>query len=250
MIRLTRTNPPAAMTDDWVADRTAKFINNRKLRVWDETFLKDALLAMSANKCAYSEIRLQEEGKIMEVEHFLPKSTYPDQVLQWPNLLPSSRHCNNAKREKDPTIYPIINPFEDEPKDHLYILDYMLFGKTQKGRNSAIILKLNDPDHLLTPRREIGTAVRMALYAQFERIKRFSVDGLTPDEKLSITASLENLLKQGQAKEPYSATVSTTILDDPHYIEIKTFVKVNSFWSDDLQKLEDELSRLRLNTSP
>ncbi len=250
MIRLTRTNPPVEMTDAWITEQTAKFKANKELRVWAVPFLRKALLIMSGYKCAYSEIKLEEEGKIMEVEHFLPKGKYEDQVLDWRNLLPSSRHCNNAKLEKDPAVYPIINPFEDDPKDHLYILDYMLFGKTQKGKNSAVILKLNDPDHLLTPRRDVGAAVRGALYMQHERINRFAADGLTLGEELQIAASLENLLKQGQAKEPYSATVATTILDDPHYAEIKTFAQTTGFWSNDLQTLEDELNRLRLDTKP
>ena len=98
MVQLVRTEPPAEMTAEWVEKQTAKFIANPELRVWDVPFLKKALLEMSAYKCAYSEIRLQEEGKLMEVEHFFPKASYPERVLEWSNLLPSSRHCNNAKR--------------------------------------------------------------------------------------------------------------------------------------------------------
>lgn len=250
MIRLTRTDPPAEMTAEWIAEQTAKFIANTELRVWSVDFLKKALLDMSRYKCAYSEIRLQQEGKIMEVEHFLPKSSYPNQVLDWDNLLPSSRHCNNAKRERDPAKLPIVNPIDDEPKEHFYMLDYTLFGRTQKGKNSVIILKLNDDDQLITPRREVGIAVRAELYKQYENINRLTADGLTPDEELRITASLENLLKQGLPREPYSATVSTTILDDPHYKLIKAFLRTNVIWSDDLQALEDELTHLRLDTKP
>lgn len=250
MIRLKRTDPPVEMTSDWVAEQTAKFTANSDLRVWSVDFLKKALLAMSSNKCAYSEIRLQEEGKIMEVEHFLPKKTYKHLVLDWNNLLPSSRHCNNAKLERDPSTYPIINPVLDEPKEHLYLIDYALYGRSQKGKNSIIILKLNDADHLLTPRREVGMAVRAELYKQYEQTVRLSADGVTPDGELKITSALENLMKQGLAKEPYSATVSTTILSDPHYEFIKTFLLNNGFWSNSLQALETELDLLRLDTKP
>lgn len=250
MIKLTRTAPPTEMTDEWVAEQTAKFIANKELRVWSEEFLKKALLGMSGYKCAYSEIKLGEEGKIMEVEHFLPKAIYKSLVLDWNNLLPSSRHCNNTKLERDPTEHPIINPVDDDPRDHLYLLDYTMYGRTQKGKNSIIILKLNDSDHLITPRREVGAAVRTELFKQYEWMLRFSADGITPDEELRIIASLENLMKQGRAKEPYSATVSTTVLDDPHYLLLKTFLFANTLWSNDLQVLEDELMRLRLDTKP
>lgn len=250
MIRLKRTDPPPEMTAEWIAEQTARFIADNELRVWSVDFLKKALLTMSGNKCAYSEIRLQQEGKIMEVEHFLPKKKYPNQVLDWNNLLPSSRHCNNAKRERDPTIHPIVNPIDDEPREHFYMLDYTLFGRTQKGKNSVIVLKLNDDEQLVTPRREVGTAVRMELYKQYEQIGRFSADGISPDEELRIVASLENLMKLGLPKETYSATVSTTILDDPHYNLIKDFLQKNAIWSDDLQILEDNLTLIRLDTKP
>lgn len=250
MIKLTRTDPPTEMTDEWVSEQTAKFIANKELRVWSVDFLKQALLEMSGYKCAYSEIKLQKEGKIMEVEHFFPKATYKSLVLDWNNLLPSSRHCNNAKLERDPAKHPIINPIDDDPQDHLYLLDYTMYGRTLKGRNSIIILKLNDSDHLITPRREVGAAVRAELFKQYEWMLRISADGITPNEELRIVVSLENLMKQGRAKEPYSATVSTTILDDPHYLILKTFLFVNTLWTNDLQALEDELMRLRLDTKP
>ncbi|WP_138994557.1 hypothetical protein [Larkinella sp. C7] len=250
MIRLVRTEPPVEMTAEWVEKQTAKFISNQELRVWDFSFLKKALLEMSAYKCAYSEIQLHEEGKLMEVEHFLPKSIYPNQVLDWLNLLPSSRHCNNAKREKDPNKYPLVNPITDNPKEHFYMLDYILFGRTQKGKNSVIVLKLNDEQQLISPRREIGIAVRTELHKQYQQVIKLADDGLTPDEEIRITASLENLMNLGKATKPYSATVATVLLDDPHFKRIKTFFVGNALWSDELQLLEQELANLRLDTAP
>ncbi|WP_421828708.1 hypothetical protein [Larkinella sp.] len=250
MIRLVRTEPPVEMTAEWVEKQTAKFILNKELRVWNESFLKKALLQMSNYKCCYSEIRLQEEGKIMEVEHFLPKSVYSKQVLDWSNLLPSSRHCNNAKLERDPNEHDIVHPINDEPKEHFYLVDYILRGRTKKGRRSVIILKLNDVEHLVEPRRKIGLAVQGELYKQFEKIDELSADGLTSDEKLRIVSALENLMIQGRAKEQYSATVATVLLTDPHFSLIKNFIMSNDLWSDELQLLEQELTNLRLDTAP
>ncbi|MGA0556392.1 hypothetical protein ACO2Q8_07070 [Larkinella sp. VNQ87] len=238
------------MTAEWVEKQTARFLANRELRVWNEVFLKKALLQMSSYKCCYSEIRLQEEGKIMEVEHFLPKSIYPNQVLDWNNLLPSSRHCNNAKLERDPNKFQIVHPINDNPREHFYMLDYMLFGRTVKGRNAVIVLKLNDEEQLVEPRRKVGLAVRAEIYKQYEQIIKMSADGFTSDEELKISSSLENLMSQGQVKEPYSATIATVLLDDPHFLFIKNFLLGNDLWSEDLQLLEQKLTLVRLDTAP
>jgi hypothetical protein len=112
------------------------------------------------------------------------------------------------------------------------------------------VLKLNDEEHLVEPRRKIGKALREELYKQFENAERLAANGLTPEEELKIAFALENLLKQGKANEPYSATVATTILNDPHYERIRTFMVKNMIWSYALQVLESELDMLRLDTKP
>lgn len=96
MIRLYRPNCPQQLTDTVKDELTQEFINTGK-NVWAKTYIKSALLAMSHNKCAYCECKLDEESKYMEVEHFLPKDDYPNQVVDWNNLLPSCKRCNTKK---------------------------------------------------------------------------------------------------------------------------------------------------------
>ncbi|MES2518709.1 MAG: HNH endonuclease domain-containing protein [Bacteroidota bacterium] len=159
MIQLKAVPPPPELTSEVVNKLTERFMQDGS-SVWKEDYIKKALLEMSNYKCAYSEIRLQEEGKYMEVEHFLPKSIHKDKVVEWDNLLPASKFCNGKKGDR---TNPIIHPVRDNPKEHLYMVDYVLYGKTKKGRDSVIVLGLNDPEHLIQPRFKIREAIKNEL---------------------------------------------------------------------------------------
>src|SRR5437868_15151041 len=93
MIRLTRPPSPAELTQQVQQELTALFKADGKV-VWDRGFIKDTLRLMSSGKCSYCECSLGEESKYLEVEHFADKHSYPDQVVDWLNLLPACKHCN------------------------------------------------------------------------------------------------------------------------------------------------------------
>lgn len=245
MIRLKAVPPPPELTPSVVAELTVKFQHDGS-SVWNKDYIKKALLEMSHYKCAYSEIKLQEEGKDLQVEHFLPKSVFPDKVLEWDNLLPSSNFCNRKKLNR---TQPIVHPIRDIPKEHLYMVDYVIYGRTQIGKNSVIILGLNDPEHLLKPRAEIRLAIQYELHKQYGHVKAFDQN---PDstKELEISHALENLLKQGSRKESYSATVATTILNDPHYLEIKHIFEMHNIWNKELEELGAELKYCALDIKP
>lgn len=245
MIKLEAVPPPSQLTPQLVVELTAKFEQD-KSAVWNKDFIKNRLLELSNGKCAYSEIKLQEEGKYMEVEHFLPKSVHPDKVVEWDNLLPVSKFCNTKKGDK---ANPIVHPVRDEPKEHLYMIDAMIFGKTQKGKNAVIILGLNDSEQLLTPRSEIRRAVQVELNKQYNQVDSFTKI-LDSTKALEITNSFENLLKQGTRKEAYSSTVATTILNDPHFLEIKKVFQANNLWTSEMEVLEKELKFCALDIKP
>jgi hypothetical protein len=245
MIQLKAVPAPTELTAEVVAKLTTKFQQDGS-SVWKEDYIKKALLEMSNYKCAYSEIRLQEEGKYMEVEHFLPKKIHPDKVVEWDNLLPASKFCNGKKGDR---INPIIHPARDNPKEHLYMVENVIYGKSHKGCNAVIILGLNDPDHLLKPRSEIRSATQNELHKQYVQVVNFSQNP-NENQELEIINALENLLKNGNRKEAYSATIATTILNDPHYAEIKRIFNDFNIWSVELQKLEEELTYCSLDVKP
>jgi hypothetical protein len=245
MIQLQAVPSPTELTAEVVAKLTTKFQQDGS-SVWKENYIKKALLEMSNNKCAYSEIRLQEEGKYMEVEHFLPKSVHPDKVVEWDNLLPASKFCNGKKGDRTNLI---VHPVKDIPREHFYLVDYTLYGKTKLGRDSIIVLGLNDPEHLIQPRLKIREATKSELGKQYLQVTRFT-QYPNVNQELEVINALENLLKNGNRKEAYSATIATTILNDPHFAEIKSIFIRHNIWDIQLQKLEDELTFCSLDVKP
>ena len=79
--------------------------------------VKTVLFETSHFKCAYCETI--STGNYLEVEHFRPKSIYRDLTLEWSNLLPSCKKCNLKKRNFDTGLYPIIDPYVEDPENFL-----------------------------------------------------------------------------------------------------------------------------------
>jgi len=60
--------------------------------------VKDALVKMFYGKCAYCESRITVVT-YGQIEHFYPKSAYPDKTFAWDNLLLSCDKCNNTQHK-------------------------------------------------------------------------------------------------------------------------------------------------------
>lgn len=75
--------------------------------------LVSALRAMADGKCAYCEC-----VDPRDVEHFYPKSWYPERMFRWDNLLFVCKTCNLDKKERFPTDGAqslLIEPSAEDP---------------------------------------------------------------------------------------------------------------------------------------
>ena len=50
----------------------------------------------------------------MEVEHFHPKSLYPNEVISWENLLPICKRCNSSKGADSEPVLRALGVDADE----------------------------------------------------------------------------------------------------------------------------------------
>lgn len=136
--------------------------------------VKNALIAMFHGYCAYCEsnIRVTSYGAI---EHFHPKSRYPEKTFTWTNLVLSCDRCNDRGHKGD--NFPLdeagrpllIDPTLEEPTQHLQFawdeaLNLVYFVPLdKKGEQTIEIFDLNGVrgrKELLTARRDKAEMIR------------------------------------------------------------------------------------------
>lgn len=235
MIKLSVTPAPSFLTIGLVEELTNKFLEDNSKRVWNRSDLKKALFDLSYGKCVYSEAKLGEEGKYMQVDHFYPKSKYPHRVLEWGNLLPCINVCNSKKKDCDPNRTPIVNPFTDNPKDYFFVLNgriYPINRKNLKAINTIEKCDLNNDRHFRTVRYKIEIGLKERLEDIFTIYKSDSLSGIK---------RLKSLMNDCGRTSSYSATKSTVILSNDNFGNMRRCMLNAGQWSDEFIRLEEEL---------
>lgn len=238
MIKLVRGVKPKYLTDKKVKELTEDFKKDRTKTVWKSNKIGTNLLKSSFYKCAYCECKLQREDSYMQVEHFKDKDTFPDDVVNWDNLLPSCGRCNRKKWTLDVTITPIINPYDDNPKQHLKLQAFRLYAKDNKGDSTIKKLFLNDDERVVLPRFLAANEISRQLH-------ELSSDLSDLDK---IRNGITTLLQSCQADQPYSAFLSHTLHSDRDYKDLKTLLERKSLWDADLNDLHQNSSDLALES--
>ncbi len=113
---------------------------------------------MFSGKCAYCEsfILHIDYGHI---EHYHPKSIFPEYTFDWNNLLLACGVCNGSqfKGNKFPITNEqplLLNPCKDDPTEHLnfdfdpYTNLASIYGRTPRGEKTEILMGLNRPELL------------------------------------------------------------------------------------------------------
>jgi uncharacterized protein (TIGR02646 family) len=131
--------------------------------------IKDALVAMFHGKCAYCESKISHVD-YGHIEHFKPKSRFPDLTFEWTNLLLSCPICNGSEYKSDRFPLeteggPLVNPCDELPAEHFeFVFDPVaklatVIGKTARGQTTEAIVGLNRYDL-----REYRSKIVMMLY--------------------------------------------------------------------------------------
>ncbi len=244
MIKLSRNFTPMFFNPTNIQELTEEFIESGK-NVWNIDEVKKPLLKISYFKCAYCECKVDVESNYLEVEHFKDKNRYPNKVLEWNNLLPSCKRCNGSKGTHDVNHEMIINPCDEDPRDHFFIDLYRLKNKSYLGENSIDILDLNNTERVVFKRFEIGEAILNSLNDALEKLKKFEDNGSTRS-KNRIQAHLESLLKECIPKAQYSATSATVLHNQKIYSEIRNKMIVLNIWADYLEEMHKSSINIKL----
>ncbi|MBI5558340.1 MAG: TIGR02646 family protein [Deltaproteobacteria bacterium] len=162
MIKIVRSPKPKVLERHEIAwtnvllDASTEEGKKRAEKKYQHREIKDALLVMFHDKCAYCESKISHIA-YEQIEHFRPKSKFPELTFEWTNLLLSCPICNGLAYKGDHFPEeteggPLINPCEDMPDEHLdfvFDLDARLatvVGKTARGETTKKLLGLNRDD--------------------------------------------------------------------------------------------------------
>lgn len=114
-------------------------------RRYGEKDIKDIIRLETHNKCAYCESIVSHVCP-GDIEHILPKKYRPDLVFEWSNLTLACEECNRTRKSDyyNP-MEPLINPYIDDPSNHLIAAGPYIFHKAgdKKGELTEKILGIN-----------------------------------------------------------------------------------------------------------
>ena len=180
MIKIQRTAEPQILSDHketWKKDYLEASLayhasNTSKNRRRKETSgkrynhreVKKALRQMCNGKCAYCESHVSHVSH-EHIEHYKPKSKYPDLCFEWDNLLLCCAICNGKqyKGDKFPLKNeggPFVNPCKENPDDFFefefdkYAGTANVIPKNIRGATTEKEIGLNRPD-LVRHRSEV-----------------------------------------------------------------------------------------------
>lgn len=253
MIKVERAPKPEKLTDELQSQLTEEFKKDKTKPVWNKAFIKKALLEESNNKCVYCECMIGKGYKEMHVDHFHYKDKYEDEVLMWDNLNPSCPQCNKNKSTHDTYKEPIVNPFNDDPKEFFYLKNYRYYSKNDSVmpivQKTIDVLGLNDTDKIVKFRFEIGDALSNKIKEIYDNANNNKTQ-LTTDigEKNKVLRGCRNILSKGTKTAPFSAFMATIIKNDEYYAKTKELLKELDLWDEELDVLDKEVDLLKMAT--
>ena len=152
MHKVERNNGPNELKN---LDKKLQNIDINTLNVSNEwtkftrTKLKEETLSnlkdMYAGYCSYCEVDV-ESVAYGHIEHFRPKSIYPNLMFDYNNLHYVCPKCNQNKGYKFDE--KMIDPSFDNPEEHIYFVGTEAKSYDERGAYMIEILKLNDPERL------------------------------------------------------------------------------------------------------
>lgn len=255
MIRIIRTERPVELTDAVQKALTNAFIADNKKTVWNQPCIREGLLAMTHEKCCYCERKVGAGNTDMHVDHFKPKSLYPQEVVVWNNLLPACADCNRSKSDHDTVKEPIINPTEEDPRQYFYLKDYRYkafdTNENSKANVTIDILDLNDLNKKCIIRYNIAAKLLEKL-SEINRFAKEHREELATDtrKRNRVVRACRDLLSLCIPSAAYSAFTATALQNDSDYIELRDLLKKANQWGEDLERLDQESKKCVYKTAP
>jgi uncharacterized protein (TIGR02646 family) len=165
--------------------------------------IKIELRKETSDKCCYCECKVTQVYA-GDVEHIIPKSAYPRLTFTWTNLSFSCWVCNNRKRDFLNRQNPLLNPYRDDPSNHIRSFGPFLAHLNGNTRAELTLrrLHLNRPD--LRERRKEALDSVLRLLDKYHNEQDADLKSLLHGE----------LLDCASPNNEFSSTVRQFIIDN------------------------------------
>ena len=153
-LQQTLSNPPSTEAEETEIRKWKAQIKKCQNK-YQHKEIKTALETMFCGKCCYCESKVTDVA-YGDIEHFYPKSRYPDKTFMWENLLFSCQICNEGyKGDKFPLDADgnplLIDPSDGvtNPNQHLdFVWDNVadqsfIYGLDEKGKTVEEMFDFN-----------------------------------------------------------------------------------------------------------
>lgn len=250
MIKVKRIKKPKELTDKKQRQLTEEFKRDKHKQVWNKKYIRKRLLKECNGKCVYCEVKIGGD-RDMQIDHFHYKNKYEEEVVLWENLNPSCQHCNRNKSSHDTYLYPIINPFEQNPQDYFCVREYRYYSKNDEVeeivRTTIDVLGLNDTREIVANRFQIGNEL-LEKMQQLHDLAEEKESSLCSNVRIKnrVLNGLKNLLILGTKEEEYSAFMATAIKNDIYYKKLKILLTKLELWNNELQELDKKVDEVKL----
>ncbi len=111
-------------------------------RKYNQTDIKDTLKTDAKHKCMYCEAKPLDTA-YGEIEHIKPKSAFHLLIFEWTNLGFVCSKCNNLKSDTYDISCPPIDPYTEDPNDHLVAHGALVLAKPGSDRGIATVALLD-----------------------------------------------------------------------------------------------------------
>ena len=163
---------------------------------------KEALKSASFGKCMYCESKIPHIDHA-HVEHIKPKATgkFPHLKFVWENLGYCCAKCNGSKSDKYDASTPYINPYDENPEDHLVFLGWLIYSKrgSERGDLTIFDISLNRPE-LVERRKERIEKILAAINGCFRTKNQHLRD-----------AAIKSLIQESEPNKEYSFAVKSVL---------------------------------------
>jgi uncharacterized protein (TIGR02646 family) len=161
---------------------------------------KTALRESTSGKCMYCESKV-EHISYAHIEHIKPKKKFPKLEFDWNNLGFSCQVCNTNKGIQYDENTPFINPYNEDPQDHIIFLGFFIFPKhgSERGEYTIKEIDLNRAG-LIDKRKDRIEKLNLMINAAYR----------TKNESLRNQAIVKIKEEAGKDKE-YSAMIKSVL---------------------------------------